>query len=392
MEMKKTTFLTAAALGIGAGGLSGAALADSSNVTIYGTAMLFVEGLEKDGQGTTTRMTSGTSNLGFRGSEELGGGLKALFQIETQVFLDQSVATTTLRNSHVGLASAWGTVSGGNWDTPYKVQILDVGPVRGQNPFDNPILNNPGFAVPVTTTQATRAASAADAAFNRRQGNSIQYWSPSVGGFSGRLAYSLPEGRTEVGSADISPTLWSLGLRYENDGLSLRYGYERHKDYFGLSQLGGSAPGATNDSSTDQAHMLVASYRFGWTRVAALFERLTYENDDSTAGAIDRRSRNAWELYAEHGMGPHRVFAEFSKANAGSCDLVGGGSCSSSGLGAKAWTLGYVYDFSKRTSAYAAYYKIDNEKNARYAVFPPQGTTPAGTDASSLGVGFIHTF
>lgn len=41
MDMKKTTFLTATALGIGAGGLSGAALADSSNVTIFGTAMLF---------------------------------------------------------------------------------------------------------------------------------------------------------------------------------------------------------------------------------------------------------------------------------------------------------------------------------------------------------------
>jgi predicted porin len=397
-RLKKAALLVATAMGTGS--LPAPALADNSNVTVYGTAMIFTEGLEKDGQGTTTRMTSGTSNLGFRGSEDLGNGLKGVFQIEYGIFIDQNGnppannAFSPLRNTHVGLSSGtWGTISGGNWDTPYKLQILDVGPVRGLNPFDNPLLNNPGFAVPVTTTQGGRAAGAADAAFNRRQGNSIMYWSPTVAGFSGRVAYSLPEGGVTTGGTEIDPALWSLGLRYEGlEGLSLRYAYERHKDYFGLTQLGGSAPGTANQSSTDDAHMLIASYRFGTSRVVAMYERLSYENDDNTAGAIDSRSRNAWEIYAEHSIGPHKLFAEYSSADEGDCDRVGGGSCSTSGLGADAWALGYVYNFSKRTSVYGVYYQIDNDENARYAVFPPQGPTPGGTDASSVGLGFIHTF
>lgn len=398
MPIRYRTSLLASALAAAFGATLSAPALAQSNVTIYGTTMLFTERVDRNDMGALTRMGSGTSNLGFRGSEDLGGGLKALFQFETGLILDQDgnppVTNSSFfptRNSHVALAGDWGTFSLGNWDTPYKVQILDIGPVRGLNPFDNPLMGNGGFAVPVTTTQSTRVGGGADAAFNRRQGNMAQYWTPKVGGFSGRVGYSLGEGRTTVNNTTIKPTLFSMGVRYDMDGLSLRYGYERHDDYFGLSQMGGSAPGAANASATDQAHFLAAVYTTGGTRVAVMWERLRYENDDTTPGAVKRRSRDAWEIFAQHRMGQHQVFAEYSKAGSGSCSAVGA-ACSSSGLGATAWMAGYGYALSRRTEVYGAYYAINNERNARYAVFPPAGPTLAGTDVKGLGVGIVHLF
>lgn len=392
-----------------------------SNVTLYGTLLPFFDNFKTSGatagapaggasqvsaasytgvnQASRNRLTSGTSNFGLRGSEDLGNGLKAIFQIESGVPVDGSAGPNTFatRNSNVGLAGAWGTLFLGVWDTPYKVMTIDLGAVRGLNPFDLTLLGNPGFTVPATTTQSGRAATTADAAFNRRQGNSVQYWSPNFSGFSGRIAYSTNEGKTSASASapSISPDLWSAGVRYDGGGLSVRYAYERHNDYFGLSQLGGGAAATlANSSSKDDAHVLVASYRFATnTRVAAVWERLNYRNDDTTAGNVERYRRNAWMIFLQQFFGPHQIFGEFSKAGDGSCSRVGGVACSTNGLGAKAWHVGYAYSLSKRTDLYTAYYRVDNEASASYTAFPPvPGVATPGADATGYGVGIIHSF
>ena len=158
------------------------------------------------------RMTSGTSNLGFRGSYKVNDDLKIIWQIESAVSPDGDAPNSlTSRNSCLGLEGSWGRVFYGNWDTPYKYPLLFVGALRGLNPFDNALTANPGFNVPGTTTQSGRVNAAADAAFNRRQGNSVQYWSPVVNGFSGRVAYSVNEGKTTATATvpSVSPDLWS---------------------------------------------------------------------------------------------------------------------------------------------------------------------------------------
>ena len=146
------------------------------------------------------RMTSGTSNVGLRGELSLGEHIRAFIQVENMVNTDGDspvlISPWANRNSGVGLTGDYGTLFFGNWDTPYKYPTLFVGALRGLNPFDNTLTGNPGFNIPGTTTQNGRASSRSDAAFNRRQGNSIQYWTPTWHGVSARLGVSLNEGRT----------------------------------------------------------------------------------------------------------------------------------------------------------------------------------------------------
>ena len=167
----------------------------------------------------------------------------------------------------------FGTIFFGNWDTPYKWTTIAVAPLRGLNPFDyDNLMENPGFNVPGTTTQSGRVGGKADAAFSRRQGNSVQYWTPNWSGFAARFGYSANEGKTTIpGGATVSPDIWSASLAYEQGPLVVRYAYEQHNDYFGMAQLGGSAGGtATNSSSKDKANKLMGSYTIGGTRIVAI--------------------------------------------------------------------------------------------------------------------------
>jgi predicted porin len=302
-------------------------------------------------------MTPGVTHVGLRGSEKLGGGLSAIWQIENAVAIEGAAtpaSTFASRNSNLGILAGFGVLFVGNWDTPYMWSTLTVAsPVRGPFPGDlSTALNTPGFNVPAPTTQSGRVNSPADAAFNRRQGNSIQYWTPNWQGLSGRVAYSVPEGKGQAtNGANISPEIFGLGLEYENGPLRLRYAYARHDDYFGLAQLGATAsanPSNANSlaaSSKDEGHKVLAIYTIGNTRLVAAFDRLKYSTEDRTAGNVNSYDRNAfWGMIEQIFGGVHRVWLGGGVARKGSCSVVGGGRCTTDGLGAKSWTFGYRYD------------------------------------------------
>jgi predicted porin len=395
-----------------------AVAAQSANLQVYGTLLPYFEVISIRGAtapapadgatqvpksaytgaqlATMARMTPGTSNFGIRGSEEIGGGTRALFQIESAVFVDgdQFPVALAARNTGVGLAGSWGTVMLGSWDTPYKVVTLDLGPLRGLNPFDNMITGNPGFNLPVTVTQGGRVTGRADASFNRRQGNSIQYWSPAWAGFSARVAYSMPEGRTDatVSTPGTRPDLWSLVARYDLDAWSLRYSYERHNDYFGLAQLGGS-PGATltNTSSRDTGHQLAFVYAAGGTRITFIYDRLDYRTDDSAQAAVTHYRRDGGYLTLSQQFGPHKLWGAIGRADGGAC-VANGIHCGTDGLGAMQWSLGYVLSLSKRTDLYATVFSIANDRSATYAAFPPPVAVAPGGTTRSAGMGILHAF
>ncbi|APV50778.1 hypothetical protein BWI17_14440 [Betaproteobacteria bacterium GR16-43] len=405
---------------VGALGFAACGLAQAQAITVYGLVFQFAENTKTSGatspapaagerpsmrnaytgvnDPSRNRISAGTSNLGFRGSEDLGGDVKLVFQLESGFSVDGSPGPGwSGRNSNVGLSSAWGTLSLGQWDTPYKTVALPVNPIRvGYQADYTPIMGNPGFGTPATTTQQTRAGTPPDAAFDRRNGNVVQYWSPTVAGFSGRIQYSADEGRTASSATApaIQPVIWSGNLQYDVGGLSLRYAYEQHEDYFGMSQLGGGA-GATllNPSSKDQGNKLVAIWRIGSFRLAGILEELKYHNDDSTAGNVNDYKRKAYYALGEYYFGKASVWAAYGKAEDGTCSRVGGASCSTVDLGADYISAGLVYNFSKRTQVIATYYKVDNKKSGTYTVQPPVGgPIAAGADTMAFGVGIAHFF
>ena len=401
------------------------ASAQEGELTVYGTVLPYVEnfrtdgataeGLSPDTGGATQvslddytgdnlperfRLTSGTSNIGFRGSLKLSKYFNAFFQIENAVGPDGDpyilASAWASRNSAVGVkSSTFGTLFFGNWDTPYKHPTLFVGPIRGLNPFDNAITGNPGFNVPVTTTQNGRDSARHDAAFKRRQGNSIQYWTPSFVGLSARLAASLNEGRTlEEYGPSINPILWSALVSFEHGPFAVHYGYEQHLDYFGADWVGGS-PGATftNPSSTDDGHEVVAWYEFPTrTRLAVVLERLTYRTDDEVVGAVNGYQREAVYGALRQHLGDHAVWGAFGMANAGRCTTVGDLPCTTNGLNGMQWSVGYTYSPVKTFDIYASYAQVSNGRSATYGEFPPVVPVAPGVTTHSFGVGFLFTF
>jgi predicted porin len=393
-----------------------------SEVHVYGTLLPFAEntgtsgptapGLSPAAGGATQvpgsaytgialpnrlRMTSGTSNLGFKGSLQLSERLRVIWQVESAVSLDGDGPNTLAgRNTGVGLAGSFGTVFYGSWDTPYKYPNLFIGPVRGLNPFDDNIAGNPGFNVPATTTQTGRSSARADAAFSRRQGNSVQYWTPVLYGLSGRVAYSFAEGTTPstATAPSIAPDLFSALLTYERGPFGIRYGYELHRDYFGLAQLGGSPGGTlTNPSSSDSGQEIVAWFALPTgTKLTAVYERLAYDTREKTAGAVDHYGRDAWFALAQQRFGDHQLWVSYGQATAGSCTVAGGGPCTANGLGATQLAAGYVYSLGANADVYAAYYQLANERSASYAAFPPMGTVAPGATTRGFGLGFLYTF
>jgi predicted porin len=347
-----------------------------------------------------TRITVGTTNWGFRGYESLGGDLKLVWQLESGFQIDQNTGPGLgARDSKVGLRNRFGEIFMGQWDTPYKYISLPVNPLRGGYVFDRTaITGNPGMGVGNTTTQFTRIGAKPDASFDRRQGNSVQYWSPNWGGLSFRVGYSVDEqaGSIVAGGPVLKPVVFAASAQYDVGTLSLRYAYEEHKDYFGLTQLGGSAAGtATNSGSKDRGHKVVGLWRFGNTRLTGMYERLEYKNSDNLAGAVKSYKRNAWYGVIEQFFAnKSSVFVSYGRAAEGDCERAGGVSCVTNGLGANYMTAGYIYRFSKRTEVFAMYYRLVNEENAQYSPGPMvNGATIApGADTRAFGVGMIHFF
>lgn len=344
------------------------------------------------------RMTVGTSNWGFRGYERLGDDLRLVWQLESGFQIDQNTGPGLgARDSKVGLRNRWGEIFMGQWDTPYKYISLPVNPIRAGYVFDRTaITGNPGFNVGNTTTQFTRTGGKPDASFDRRQGNSVQYWSPTWGGLSFRLMYSVNEGRGPVaaGGPNVDPIVKAAMVQYDVGSLSVRYGYEEHDDYFGMSQIGGSAAGTVgNPGSKDTGHKIVVLYRIGNTRLTGLYEQLKYHNDDTAAGAVNEYKRNAWYAVIEQFFGNQSVFLSYGQAADGSCMKVGGATCITNALGAKYMTLGYIYRWSKTTEGFIAYYKMDNKANGTYSTGPavPAVVVP-GLDTEAYGVGMQHFF
>jgi len=422
------------------------ALADGGNVQIYGTLNADFEAVRARGASPASalppgqlgatptgvnvpgrnRVTSNSSNIGFKGAEELGGELKAIFQIESAVGFDNQATFGTntangssvgggiaTRNTNAGLSGNWGTVFAGQWDTPYKVLSGAVDPMYFTGiAYTGAIIGTPGFGVgPVTSgnvtlnAAGTTLANTANASFERRQGNSVQYWTPEYKGLSGRIMYSVNEGKTSDSTSltQVNPSIWGLNVAYESRSLFVGYGFERHNDYFGLSAITPTAQaipvvalaGSPAASSRDTGNKFVARYGFGNTRFGLIYERLEYKQANSAAVSTNFKSygRDAFALTATHEIGPGTFRALYGMAESGNCTLVGSGACSTSGLGAQQYSLGYSHSLSKRTDLYGFYTRVANESAATYQFANAAGIgASAGASSTGYGLGMRHTF
>ena len=246
---------------------STAALAQEPALQLYGTLNVDFERVEASGAAPATtltasqlglrptgidvaprnRVTSNSSNFGLRGGERITNDLVAFFQVESAVNVDAGGTTIASRNTAVGLRGGWGALRIGQWDTPYKTISGAVDPMYFTGiTYTGALIGTPGFGVgPITSSSVATSgdgrtyANASNASFERRQGNSVQYWSPTVFDLTLRAAYSANEGKSASSDAltQVNPDVVSASLEYEHGMFYLAYAHERHDDHFGLDAL-----------------------------------------------------------------------------------------------------------------------------------------------------------
>ena len=355
--------------------LSAPAFAENSNITVYGVLHADLESVKNDKPLANTasglnRIVSNASRLGFKGSEDLGEGLSAIYQLEAQFDLTNSGGTpfASTRNSNVVLKGNFGTVFYGNWDTPYKVAHNKV------ELFDN---THTASALDVTGRVGTADG---NASFNTRQKNVLQYWTPDYSGFQAKLAYAPDNAKKSTVNVATGGdrSVWSLSAAYENELLYGAYAYESHKD--ALAGVGSTV------SLTDSANRLVGAYKFDNGQIGLTYERLSVAK---AAASTTTSSRNGWELSGKYKFGASNISAFYTRAG----DLGG-----VANTGANQYSLRYGYNLSKRTEVYGFYSALNNDAAASYnfsantTVASAAGAAGLGAKLSGLGLGLIHSF
>lgn len=386
--MKKTLIALAAL-----GAMAGAAHAQST-VTLYGLLDANFGGFKTNSASgltiqnlTQTKIDSGGLNgsrWGMRVSEDLGGGMAAIGNLESGINLDagSSAQGGVLfgRRANVGLSSGFGTVTLGRNSSSYDDVAADHA-LMGQSIFDPSNVNN-GISSADAQTAVTAVSAAPSAAgataiaklLNRdgrtwlgyatRFDNSVKYISPNFSGFSGSAMYAFGENKTTTQDATKSI---SANLKYANGPLLVSGGY----------QTEGTRTTLANDAKVENTLLSVA-YDFGVAKVGAGFNRAKFK-DVFKADGTQLAAQNEYNLSVAVPLGATTLSAGYAQSKG---DDLG----KSTGFGVQA-----LYALSKRTTLYAgglstkAYDNLADKTAAKYVGSDIGRTT-------TYAVGMRHTF
>ncbi|HEU4374962.1 MAG TPA: porin [Telluria sp.] len=354
--------IAAAVLAACAGGASA-----QSAVTIYGIADAgFVR--ESGGTANYTKLTSGVgsaSRIGFRGTEDLGGGMSALFVLETGYRIDtgdvDAAGTIFNRQALVGLKSNAGMLTLGRQYTPWHLALAQVG-----DPFGTGYAGSSKNQFP-------------DSGTNVRTSNTIVYTMPVVSGVSADLAYSVGE---QAGS-NSAGRQFGGSIGYASGPLNVRLAYN-NKNTDVAPNTGVTA--VSRDVATNT--LLAANYDFGVIKgyfaygVDKGFNSAPLGNANNPFGGIKPTAStdgNEILLGLTAPLGTGTLMASVMRKD----------DKTAFNQDASAWGIGYLYPLSKRTNLYTAYGRVKNKNGAGYTV---ANNTESGTGDRAFNLGLRHTF
>lgn len=325
------------------------------NVTVYGKARLSADSTD-DGAKRVTRVSDSDSRLGFKGKEDLGNGLKAVFQIETSVSLDSGAGSSGSlfgggRSSYAGLEGGFGSAVLGIHNSPYRDATGKLDPFEESMADYNSIIGN-------------ISGNGASSEYNRREPNTVNYWSPQWQGFQFKAQYRFDE------NAANTQDRYSMSGTYENGPLFASLSHETHQ---------GEGSGGAHDT---QGNKLGLGYTVGEaTKLGFVYENL------SEQGAASTFDRNAWYVSLAHKMGSNTLKAAYGRADDHDA---------ADNSGADLFSVGVTHHLSKRTEVFGLYAVIHNDSRAAYHLGSGTNgaTAPsaAGEDVSSFSAGINHNF
>ena len=428
---------------------AGAAQAQSS-VTVYGILDVGFVGSAYQGTGTTAnaanvggpqatgtasqkQSTAGfgqsaesTSRIGFKGNEDLGGGLSAVFTMELGLSpmsngASYSSATTLSqpavfgqinRQTFVGLKkNGLGTATIGTQYTPlFDVQsITDA--AGNNNLLGNAVYSgnlqssggtfNQGQGQYTTTTAGLNATASA---YTTRVSNALKFQSDRFAGLQGQLFYAQANQTQTQGAANFSGTAttggtnnntaWGVNLDYQWNKLNVVAATQNIKSYdpanatattgvTGVALAGGTADSFGTNMS-DQQTYAAATYDF-----SILKGYLQYSNRRAVSqqDGSYTTSRSAYQAGVRSQLTP--VISAYATMGLGKSQYLGQGNLGNNNF--RTFQIGSDYNLSKRTNLYVAYGSY-NQSSAGGTTNPTNAAPNIGISGMNYAAGVRHTF
>lgn len=378
---------------------SGAAFAQT-NVQIYGIADVGYVGIDRDHFKFQHNINSGvlsTSRIGFKGAEDLGNGLKAIFTLEYGLLLDQNegigAGTAEARQQFVGLTGGFGTVVAGRLQTA-GLDYTVAGSALGGSPAIGAVNLVGAGSFPLLNSGS-------------RADNAVAYISPSFGGVTVAFNHARLTERAAVLDRGAGNAAANAGTdradSYANliavnyDGGPLTAGVvvsKANNNNFLLGETGAptagnaalNAWGGANRKNGNVTEWGVrAGYDFGVAKIQAAYQHAKVEDGyDYVTNTSDGNLKNKrWVISATVPVTAKiAVIAEYAQAKLDQGPNV-------SDNKDKAYTVAATYSLSKRTTAYAAF-AHQNFNNKEFN--GTAGTTNGRLDTNYYGAGIRHAF
>lgn len=360
--MKKSVLALAAL-----GAFAGAASAQSS-VTLFGVVDVNVQTVD-NGNRTYGMGTSGNSSsrLGFRGTEDLGGGLKAGFWLEMALAADTggsagSWGNSTAANANrlyfdrratVSLSNQWGELRLGRDYTPtyWSWTVFDPFGTVGVGAATNIALGSDLQSALAGTTYGTLV----------RANNQVSYILPA-----GQFGPGL-YGQVSMAAGENAPgnKYWGGRIGYAAGPFDVAGSYGK-TDCLDV---------ACNIDMT--VWNIGGSWNFGFMKLSGFF------GDMSADGLGQKAGRQNWYVGVVAPFGQWNVKASYGGTN---------GKDRLDNLDASQWAIGAEYNLSKRTALYATWSSINNDNGARFAVAAQASPLQSGSNSTGGQIGVRHSF
>jgi predicted porin len=329
---------------------------------------------------TVVRASSNSSRFGMRGTESLGGGLNAIFQLESNVNWDSgnpSQSGIASRETFVGLQGSWGKATLGKFLMPQD----DLNPIFGNaTTFTTSILSS-------ADVWAQGNLNKAQGGWDAREGNNLRYDSPNMMGFTAALQYAT---RDSSGNTTQTPFggdngdhpseirhAYVLGgnVIYSNGPLQAAAAFESNRkvrQYTSDAIMTTGAPTAAAPFNADDLDWTITgAYDFGTImqgfglRIAGVYERTRY---DTPTGNL---RRNFWGVSGTIPAGGGKIYVLYGKASDGKGSAATGENVGyvvkGNDTGVQQYEVTYSYSLSPRTVLYAGYVKLSNECKGPYS-------------------------
>ncbi len=341
-------------------GLVAAPAFAQSNVTVYGVVDAFY-GYGKMGPNKLNAIQGGGlagSRIGFRGTEDLGNGMSAVFTLEYAIANDvqHGIGNTgtalNARQSFVGLQGGFGFVGLGHQYAPGFAASFRNDALLSAAPFSPQSILSAQSGATITPNNAARWS------------NAVAYRSPNFSGLTASAIYSLGEANQTTDRRNNDRV--GLGANYANGPIGVDVVYHRVDR------------GAGN---TDQKEWFIGgSYDFGMVKLAASYQQ------DKIVG-----KNKIWQVGAIAPVGVGKVHVAYADLDHRTVNSD-----------ADAWSIAYTHPLSKRTTLYTGFTQVDNQAAQNISPLASR-TRPAadpaldpirvvGQKSNTFGVGVNHSF